>query len=329
MSGCSPISAPGGAAIWQWVTRFMDVILHLGAHRTATVSLHEWLRRHAGSLAAEEVGFWRARRAHAGVYRQLLQDDAMTPSVSQRVHRRLERAQRFGFKQVLISDANMIGAVPDNIRTSALYPDAGDRIARFARVFGQRVTRVLFCPRSLDLYWCSALASGVHAGVPVPDRSALRRIAMARRGWRDVITDIANALPGVPVTVLPFESFAGKPQAFARQGMGIHLPDDTAGVHRNRTPTLPELRRALTASGTNGSVLPFGMGRWNPFLNDEHAAMRELYADDLMWLAAGADGLATQAEDRSQNEAGTTPPLRTKPKGRCDELQKRQLARPG
>lgn len=305
----------------------MDVVLHLGAHRTATASFQEYLRRHAGPLADAKMGVWGPRRTHA-FYKLALQNDGVAAAMSRRVNRRLERAHRFGLSQLVISDANMIGTVGDNIRTCALYPDAGARISRFAGVFGHRVTRILICPRSLELYWCSALARSVHTGLPVPERSALRRIAMARRGWRDVITDIAHALPGVSVTVLPFERYGGAPHVLAWQGVGIDLPADDMQALRNRTPTLPELRRALNTNGTQGSVLPFGMGRWNPFLNDEHAALRELYADDLMWLAAGADGLATQAEDRLQDEAGTTSPLQTKPKGRCDELQERQLARP-
>ena len=328
MNGCSPIPVPSGAAIWQEVTRFMDVVLHVGAHRTATASFQEYLRRHAGPLAGAKMGVWGPRRTHTGLYKHALQDDRTAATMSRRMNRRLERMHRFGLSQLVISDANMIGTVGDNIRACALYPDAGARISRFARVFGHRVTRVLICPRSLELYWCSALARAVHTGSPVPERSALRRIAMARRGWRVVITDIANALPGVRVTVLPFERYKGAPHALARLGLGIDLPTDDMQALRNQTPTLPELRRALNAHGTQGSVLPFGMGRWNPFLNGEHAALRELYADDLMWLAAGADGLATQTEDRLQDEAGTTPPLQTKPKGRCDELQERQLARP-
>lgn len=323
------IQLPGEPALWQGEVRLIDVVLHLGAHGTATGSFQDHLRRNTALLAAQRIGFWGPRRTQAGLFAHVMSTDGRRDVVSQRVQRLLDRGRRVGHDRVVISDANMIGTLTDNIAKAALYPDAGPRMARFAHLFGGAVTTVVICPRSLELYWCSALASAVQAGAAVPERSTLRQIAFGRRGWRDVIADIAEALPDARFKILPFEEYGGAPRALLEQGFGVTCAAATLGTPRNVTPTLPDLRRALHASGQTGAILPLGMGRWNPFLNDEHAALRELYADDMMWLAAGAGGLATQTEDRAQNEARPTSPLRTQAKGRCDELEERRLARPG
>jgi len=51
-----------------------------------------------------------------------------------------------------------------------------------------------------------------------------------------------------------------------------------------------------------------GLGHWQPFTKDQTAALRETYADDLFWLTAGADGLATPDRElnrhKNQHKAG-------------------------
>ena len=324
---------PTVAAFLQWIKLAMDVILHLGAHRTATTSFQEYMRQHKELLAQQGVGFWgpqRTRRGlHAGIVppAQACVDDEV--SASRRISDHLDRAQQRGVRQLIVSDENMIGTVRDNIRQGALYPQIAARLARFAAAYEGRIASVIFSPRSLDLYWCSALSYGVGRGVAVPERAALRSIAMGRRGWRDVIADIARTIPDAALCVVPFERYGARPHRLLADALGVDAPKSSAPIRLNPAPQLPELRRLMTEARRAPADLPFGMGRWNPFANDEHAALRELYADDMMWLTSGADGLATLTKDRQRDEAGSTLPPVTYRKGRCDELEKRKLARPG
>ena len=45
------------------------------------------------------------------------------------------------------------------------------------------------------------------------------------------------------------------------------------------------------------------------------AALREACSDDMLWLTAGAEGLATLTEDRTGSRAGHTPPPGAQSKG--------------
>ena len=45
--------------------------------------------------------------------------------------------------------------------------------------------------------------------------------------------------------------------------------------------------------------MPEGDGRWDPFNDLQRATLREIWADDLFWLRAGADGLAQWLEEET------------------------------
>lgn len=327
---------PAGAALKKWTTRVMDVILHLGAHRTATTSFQYYMQRHAIPLAEQGVGYWGPQRSRRGVFSGTLpsgidptQDDAVFTDVRSPIDQYLEQAQQRGVQSLIVSDENMIGDLRGNISAKRLYADAGARMATFAKAFDGCISAMVLSPRSLETYWSSVLGHGIALGHDVPDRADLRDIAMHARGWRDVISDIAQAVPGVPLRILPFERFMGQPDVFLARGAQLDAPFDTQRAWLNRAPTLPDLRRILKEKGGAPVELPFGMGRWNPFTNEENAALRERHADDIMWLTAGADGIATLTEDSLQDRAGSTPPFGGIEKGLSNELEERQLARPG
>ena len=75
----------------------------------------------------------------------------------------------------------------------------------------------------------------------------------------------------------------------------------------NASLCLQDLRASLPSAG-GGRPACMAAGRWRPFDDAQTAYLREAYADDIMWLAAGADGLASLAQDPEKQAAGTNPP---------------------
>jgi hypothetical protein len=57
--------------------------------------------------------------------------------------------------------------------------------------------------------------------------------------------------------------------------------------------------------------------------------LRETYADDLFWLTAGADGLATLTETSTAPRAGTSWPDGDRRKGHHHDSGQRKLAQSG
>jgi len=316
----------------------MDVILHIGAHRCATTSFQNYLRQNTNALDQQGIGFWGPRRTRNGLFRGILPRvgvgawrDQQRRGVG-RVRMHLARSSGLGVNSLLVTDENMLGSVRENLRFCELYCGAGERLARYGEAFDGRIRHILLNVRSLDTYWTSALGFGLTRGRNMPGGAALTRLAAAHRSWRDVITDVACAIPGATIWVAPFEVFAGRPEAQLSAIAGIKAPKTHARERLNATLHLPALRALATELGVEWD-LPEGDGRWFPFAPDQAAALRENYADDLMWLTGGADGLARLLPDPEKipkpetERAGTSLPTTDMTRGRTHDRQQRHVAR--
>lgn len=337
--GKTPVTRPDGAAPSQKIGPEMDVILHIGAHRCATTSFQNYLRQNIDALAQQGLGFWGPRRTRNGLFRGIVPKiggggawrDQQRRGVG-RVQIHLARSSGLGVSSLMVSDENMLGSVRENLRFCELYCGAGERMARYGEAFDGRIRHILLNVRSLDTYWASALGFGLTRGRNVPGRAALVRLAAAQRSWRDVITDVACAIPDATIWVAPFEVFAGRPEAQLSVVAGIKAPKFHARERLNATLRLPALR-ALAVELNVDWDLPEGDGRWLPFAPDQAAALRENYADDLMWLTGGADGLARLLPDPDKRltpetkRAGISPPTSDMTRGRTNDHQERYVAR--
>lgn len=327
MIAAFPLTGLRPAALQQRPRSTMKVILHAGAHRCATTSFQEYMRQNASGLARQGIGFWGPARTRNGLFHGIQPGPAPVTGrdLAQRARGRLQiqldNCRSGGMHQLLVSDENMIGATRANLRLGDLYSGVGERMARFAQAFGPAVTDVAFSIRSLDGYWASALAYAVARGHRVPNSAGLERLVQSPRSWRDVITDIACAMPDVRLHVLPFETFGSRPEAQLAALTGADAPRTHARVRLNASLCLQDLRAGLPSPVA--ARLPAGSGRWRPFEDAQTARLREAYADDMMWLAAGADGLATLAQDPDKLAAGLNPPLARLTRGRPDDKQRR------
>ena len=281
----------------------MDITLHVGAHRTGTTTFQRYLRANADWLARERIGFWGPQRMRTSVLPGLFPGPLTLPGregqrrARGRIALQVARAQAAGLRHLLISDENMIGSPRHCLRARMLYPAVGERMARVAEGFAGRIGRVVLTVRSQDLWWASASAYAVARGHALPSRAVCAALATSARSWRDVITDIACALPGAKILVVPFERSADRPDTLLSLCTGTPGPRDGSGGWVNRSPDLRQLRSMLAERGSNPAQLGKGEGRWQPLSPAEAATLRETYADDLFWLTAGADGLATLAQD--------------------------------
>ncbi len=331
MTGMILASWPNGAALFHGLGRtIMDVILHLGAHRTATTTFQHYMRDHLDTLETQNVRFWGPQRARKSVFPGLFRNSTAPQgrNVAKRAEGRVrlfaQQAQMSGVRKLLISDENMLGTCVQNIRTGRLYPGAGERTARISAAFGGRVRRIVLSIRSPDLWWASAAALTVARGHPVPTPARFDAIARHPRSWRDVITDLACAAPGAEIEVMPFERHTGQPGNLLTRALEREAPADPQGRWLNRSPDLHNLRAGLAEQGADPDLLPQGTGRWQPFTAEQAAMLRENYADDLHWLTAGADGLARLTEDTDPTRAGTSLPPGLMQKGQGHD--KGQLA---
>jgi len=311
----------------------MEIILHLGAHRTATTSFQHYMRANAAALAAQGLGVWGPDVTRDGILTGVIPLPGGETAARQmdrargRIALRLAQAHKAGLRRIVVSDENMIGAARRNLRRGRLYDGAGERMARFGHAFDGRISRVAVSIRGQDAWWSSALAYGVARGHRLPEAGDLDRLVTVNRHWREVIGDLACALPGVDLVVLPHERHGSRPEERLRHMTGLaEVPRRAARVWLNRAPDLAALRRAVAARGGDADDLPEREGRWQPFDAHQKQALQEAYADDLFWLSAGADGLARLIEETGPNEAEAQPPGGRTTKGQDNGIEERRLA---
>lgn len=322
MTAQFPAVRPTGAALWnEWTRIWMEVILHLGAHRTASTTFQHYVRDQTKELHAQGVGFWGPVRVRKQVFPGLFRNKFAQKgrNLSQRAEGRIRlaasRVEDRGFTHLLISDENLLDTPARSYRETRLYPAAGERTARIAAAFDGRLRRIVLVIRSQELWWASAAAMMLARGHAVPDAERFAAICASRRSWRDIITDVACAAPGAQIEVIPFEVSNGRPDLILRAALERDVLPDGTNRWLNRSADLPALRAMLVERGADPDVLPDTQGRWQPFTEPQLAKLREDYADDLHWLIAGADGLAKLTEDAHLDRAGTSLPADAKTKG--------------
>jgi hypothetical protein len=305
---------PWQAAI-TGVRKAMDVILHIGAHRTASTSFQAYLRDNAAALSAQGIATWGPDRTRNGLLAgiwpdaQSLARKTGSNRAAGRVALALRAEAQRGTRVLIVSDENIIGMPGDGIRRRALYPAAGERVARLAAAFGGRLGRAVLSVRCPDAYWASLIAMRAARGRPLPGPNRLQAMVDSPRRWQDVVTDIGCALPDVPLLVMPHEVFGAVPERrlAAMLPAPVDVPRTHARRHLNAAPRLAQLRAALDRAGRGTAHLPPGEGAFMPFDHAQAARLQENYADDLFWLAAGGDGLADLITGKPSGSEGKAP----------------------
>lgn len=329
-------SWPNGAALFVGIGRkIMDVTLHIGAHRSATTTFQHYMRDSKSLLHQQGIAFWGPPETRNGLFAGLM-GNADRPGATRqhrrvcgRVKMRLEQLRQQGNTHLIVSEENMLGTMPDNLRREALYPAAQKRMARVLEAFDGRIKRIVLTIRTQEIWWASACAYMVANGRRVPDTAKIANLAASSRSWRHVIADLAKAMRDVPILVVPFEKNRGRPDfllAVATDG-GAVVSKDTRWL--NRSASAGQLRTRVAARGGNANRFSSAAERWQPFNTEQCAKLREDYADDLLWLMAGADGLAelTLNPDRGQSGVDLHPLQTTR--GHDYDCRQGQVARSG
>jgi len=329
-------SWPNGAAFWNRAGRFMDVILHLGSHRAGSTTFQSYMRRSHSELSNRQIGYWGPQRTRQGLFVGVVPSSSMrdVPKMQARavgrVQMQMGSVAQSDVRKLLISYENMIGSVRHNLRKRALYPAIGQRMAQYAQAFEGHLKRVLLNVRAHDLYWASSIAYGIGRGHCVLPAKALDEVVHASRTWRDVITDLAFALPDTEIRVVPFERYQGRPDQMLKGCIDEVGPSNKGEEWLNRAPTLTALRAILSERGDIAGLCTLGSQkntrRWIPFDQTQNAQLREACADEMHWLISGADGLAILTEDTDHSGTGNIPQLGPFERGQRHDKQERHVA---
>jgi hypothetical protein len=291
-----------GARLARLRLAIMDVILHVGAHRTATTSFQKVLQLNKARLADHGVAVWTPQQTRSAGFSALSHAPGdMGPQARERAQRasmamRMEmtRLRGQGIKTLLISEENTIGTMRHNLMAGALYPELGARLGRYLPGIGVDLRQIWLGIRCPSTLWPSAIAYGITAMMPVPSVERLGMLAHSRRSWRDVITWLTKSAPQARVQAWQFETWAAENDMLIAQLLG--LPDGALrpAPRQNRSKSAAELRMIVAERGEEDIAwrIPNLPEPWQPFTGAQLAMMRQRYSADLEWLSGPGRGFA-------------------------------------
>jgi len=308
----------------------LEILLHIGAHRTATTTLQRMMGQGRPAMQDTGLAYWGPKRCRGGLFDGLYGATVALPPrrpgrALRRVALQAKMAEDAGAALLFVSEENMLGTMRRNIEAQRLYPGAGDRVAGFAAGFAGLGLTIGLSIRCYDAYWASCLGWRMQRGGPLPRPALCDRLVTQPRRWRHVIAELAQGLPGARITVWTHETMAGQPAALVERLTGCRIAPQAAGAWRNPTPSLTHLRGYLDDIGADPALARGTGGRFMPFDADQRRALRDQYAEDLAWLAAGAGGLAEYLDEAGARTLRPTGQGR----GRSDDGQPGRLAQSG
>lgn len=240
------------------------------------------MKSNATSLEQQGIGIWGPKHTRETGLDSLRN---LTPEVCGRIFDDLSRCEQRGISQLIISQENFVGTMSGNFRLKALYPKARERAQFLAEALGARVVKIILNIRALDAYWSSAGAYLQKRGHAPVSPAVWNQIVRNGRRWQDVISDIAGAFPDASLLVFPFEDFAGRPDDQLHLTTGCVAPRDHRDTWKN----------AVRGSRKHSFTASHSLKLWGD------------YADDLTWLASGADGLARLLQQTNTYVDGVRP----------------------
>jgi hypothetical protein len=280
----------------------MDIILHIGAHKTATTHLQIGLGRARDALAGQGIAVFAPQQlrgaamdlalalegdtdlvsrvtqglaAAAGLPVPPAPADGQprgasdqspapkTPAIQPPATAQLEIAPHIDApavpaRRLVLSEENILGTShdPELMWTGRFYPRAGVILPRLLRLLPPGRVQVALAVRDPATFLVSAWSQRLLSGQPTTFERFLDALDPALLRWSDLVWRIGQALPGVPMTVWPYEAWPGVAPAV----LEVLLGPDAPAVALDEWPAHPGLSApavaAVLAQAEQLSALP-------------------------------------------------------------------------
>lgn len=218
MGGCSHVKGQS-----------VDLVLHLGAHKTASTYLQHRLAANAHVLSRHGITFVPPQEYRPAVHAAALPIRFLNNMHALRRQRRrhasyklLAAAETRGHTRFVLSEENLIGNPDRLMRGSWFYDRARKEIEEIIGFTGQRPVQALLAIRNYADFYPSAYGEVLKLRGFMPFDDARRhRIVEQTRGWPDLVADVLAALPtGSRLSVWQHEAMASHEQQILEQFVG-------------------------------------------------------------------------------------------------------------
>jgi hypothetical protein len=199
-------------------------ILHLGAHRTGTTLLQEFM--FVRNMSAEKLGLRligiNECRGVTGLLSGLIYDISIDPGAHRKDERHLFNTIKVDLsrgKKIVLSDENIAGTMENILNEMTLYPNISANTLRLGPSIDLFDT-IYFSIRPQYNWWVSALAFLTQKGHVLPSSETMEKISSNVRTWSTVVSELASAFPEKFLVIREFDSFISNPKRQLREITG-------------------------------------------------------------------------------------------------------------
>ncbi|MFN3954081.1 MAG: hypothetical protein ACK4LQ_06460 [Pararhodobacter sp.] len=221
----------------------MRIIVHIGAHKTASTHLQLALERGRAALGARGVAVFgpdQLRRRGLGLPEYL-----SAPAGSAEAHgARIRAALGAGAERLVVSDENILGNAHnvELIRTGRFYPRAASRLQALLALLPAGEVTLALAIRDPARFLTSAYAQRLMSGKLEPFADYIGALQPATLRWSDLVGRLRGVVPGAGWHIWRYEDYPavaprvldvllGGHAALARPGPGIAHPGLSARAH--------------------------------------------------------------------------------------------------
>ena len=188
----------------QELSNEMRVMLHLGAHKTASTHFNRTLRRNKPLTQKNNIAVPKKDAIRALVTRRLmdmsmetaraLQDDVLADLLD-------------GQDTMFLSDENILGTSVHLFSENQMYHTAAWRVKRATQILGQDGVELMLAVRNPADFLVSAYGETIRSYGYVAFRDYLDGTPVAELSWTKLVRRLMRASGGRPMTVWTYENY--------------------------------------------------------------------------------------------------------------------------
>ena len=278
------------------------VVLHLGAHKTASTHFSEVVYNNlplakAAGMAVPRKG---PLREHVTHVLSKLNDNKPVPEAKTLAAKSLAE----GAKGLLLMDENILGTPKNLFSSEGMYPRAARRTGRTARLFSGVQVDIMLALRNPATFVAASWSESLRSNTFRPFREYLEGTRAQDISWYPIVRDMQAAAPKARFAIWRFEDYRAlqdrlfavalgydpsKPPTFdpiempVRVGLSQRALDTvTSKVQLGGDPLSEEEVEAIMARFPKGADFPAPQ----PWSSWERSVLAERYAEDLERIAA-------------------------------------------
>ncbi|KJV05586.1 hypothetical protein VZ94_17165 [Methylocucumis oryzae] len=223
------------------------VHIHLGAHKTASTFIQNWLSKHMEFLAQNQIAYIPLARLRQKFMPAFWRAVENSTQISDKQGQLLEclytETRDLGFdlantKLLLLSEENLLGGLNTLVTQGLLYPRLEQRMNVLAQLFNDFPLHTFLAIRNYADFYPSAYAETIRHQYLKSYDEFLTHLAWQNNSWLQVIATIQASL--APLTLWAYEDFREHTAAILSALLDLEIPSAMIDATTTDRPSLSQ-----------------------------------------------------------------------------------------